>query len=258
MSENEKNETQPPLTIAMVVDTSGNRGNGTSNSALQWAQELERQGHHVRLVGIGAPEYPARVNHVPLVSWVAKKQQMQFAEPSDTLFRKAFDGVDVVHIYTPFRFGQHACKVAKQMGIAVTAGYHVQPENVTYSAGPLKYVPGIDSFIYWLFDIWLYRKIDHVHVPTELGASLLRSHGYKSKLHVISPWTMWTRWLVVSTGGSTIRRSSPSGAAPTPNIRKPIIRWNRPYVSSSRWNVRRSPITVAEWRLPQSQYNRYT
>ena len=72
------------------------------------------------------------------------------------------------------------------MGIAVTAGYHVQPENVTYSVGPLKYVPGIDSFIYWLFDIWLYRKIDHVHVPTELGASLLRSHGYKSKLHVIS------------------------------------------------------------------------
>ena len=47
-----------PLTIALVVDTVGNQGNGTSNSALQWAAELERQGHHVRLVGIGAPEYP--------------------------------------------------------------------------------------------------------------------------------------------------------------------------------------------------------
>lgn len=186
MSEQEKQESRRPLTIAMVVDTSGNRGNGTSNSALQWAEELERQGHHVRLVGIGAPEYPARVNHVPLVSWVARKQQMQFAEPSDTLFRTAFQGVDVVHIYTPFRFGQHACRIAKQMGIAVTAGYHVQPENITYSAGPLKYIPGIDSFIYWLFDMWLYHKIGHVHVPTELGASLLRSHGYKSKLHVIS------------------------------------------------------------------------
>lgn len=186
MSETEQEETQRPLTIAMVVDTSGNRGNGTSNSALQWAEELKRQGHTVRLVGVGAPEYPARVNHVPLVSWVAKKQQMQFAEPSDTLFRTAFQGVDVVHIYTPFRFGQHACKVAKQMGIAVTAGYHVQPENITYSAGPLKYIPGIDSFIYWLFNLWLYRKIGHVHVPTELGASLLRSHGYKARLHVIS------------------------------------------------------------------------
>lgn len=186
MSETEQEETQRPLTIAMVVDTSGNRGNGTSNSALQWAEELKRQGHTVRLVGVGAPEYPARVNHVPLVSWVAEKQQMQFAEPSDTLFRTAFQGVDVVHIYTPFRFGQHACKVAKQMGIAVTAGYHVQPENITYSAGPLKYIPGIDSFIYWLFNLWLYRKIGHVHVPTELGASLLRSHGYKARLHVIS------------------------------------------------------------------------
>ena len=92
-----------PLTIALVVDTVGNQGNGTSNSALQWAAELERQGHHVRLVGVGAPEYPARVNKVPLVSWVAAKQLMQFAEASDTLFRTAFQGVDVVHVYMPFK-----------------------------------------------------------------------------------------------------------------------------------------------------------
>ena len=123
MNEQGYGDDERPLTIAMVVDTSGNRGNGTSNSALQWADELERQGHRVRLVGIGAPDFPARVNHVPLVSWVAKKQQMQFAEPSDTLFRAAFLGVDVVHLYTPFRFCQHACRMARQMGIPVTAGY---------------------------------------------------------------------------------------------------------------------------------------
>ncbi|MCQ4974565.1 glycosyl transferase, partial [Bifidobacterium pseudocatenulatum] len=70
----------------------------------------------------------------------------------------AFRGVDVVHINTPFRFAQHACKVAKQMGIAVTARYHVQPENITYSAAPLKYIPGIDKIIYWLFNFWLYSK----------------------------------------------------------------------------------------------------
>ena len=145
-----------PLTIALVVDTVGNQGNGTSNSALQWAAELERQGHHVRLVGIGAPEYPARVNRVPLVSWVAAKQLMQFAEPSDTLFRTAFQGVDVVHIYMPFKFG------------------------------PLRRIPGISSFLYWLFKHWLYKHIDHIHVPTEMTASLLRAHGYKAKLHVIS------------------------------------------------------------------------
>ncbi|PJM78814.1 glycosyltransferase [Bifidobacterium scaligerum] len=175
-----------PLTIALVVDTVGNQGNGTSNSALQWATELERQGHHVRLVGIGAPEYPARVNKVPLVSWVAAKQLMQFAQPSDTLFRTAFQGVDVVHIYMPFKFGRHAAKVARQMGIPVTAGFHLQPENVLYSAGPLRHIPGISTFLYWLFKHWLYKRVDHIHVPTEMTASLLRSHGYQATLHVIS------------------------------------------------------------------------
>ena len=175
-----------PLTIALVVDTVGNQGNGTSNSALQWAAELERQGHHVRLVGIGAPEYPARVNKVPLVSWVAAKQLMQFAEPSDTLFRTSLQGVDVVHIYMPFKFGRRAAKIARQMGIPVTAGFHLQPENVLYSAGPLRHIPGISGFLYWLFKHWLYRRIDHIHVPTEMTASLLRAHGYKAKLHVIS------------------------------------------------------------------------
>ena len=53
------------------------------------------------------------------------------------------------------------------MGIPVTAGFHLQPENVLYSAGPLRRIPGISSFLYWLFKHWLYKHIDHIHVPTE-------------------------------------------------------------------------------------------
>ncbi|NEG69414.1 glycosyltransferase [Bifidobacterium choloepi] len=175
-----------PLTIALVVETGGNRGNGTSNSALQWAAELTRQGHHPRVVGIGSADFPARENHIPFVSWISRKQQMQFAEPSRKLFEKAFDGVDVVHVYLPFRFGRHAAKAARRMGLPVTAGYHLQPENITYSAGPLRYLPFMDPLIYGLFDHWLYRKVDHIHVPTELGATLLRSHGYTTPITVIS------------------------------------------------------------------------
>lgn len=175
-----------PLTIALVVDTIGNHGNGTSNSALQYAQELERQGHHVRLVGIGSQEYPAKVNRIPLVSHIAARQQMQFAKPSDTLFRTAFAGVDVVHIYMPFSFGRRARIIAQEMGIPVTAGFHVQPENVLYSAGPLRFVPGASRFIYWLFKRWLYRYVDHIHTPTQMIAEELRKHHYDAKLHAIS------------------------------------------------------------------------
>ena len=44
-----------PLTIALVVDTVGNQATVPPIRTLQWAAELERQGHHVRLVGIGRP-----------------------------------------------------------------------------------------------------------------------------------------------------------------------------------------------------------
>ncbi|MDF7663628.1 glycosyltransferase [Bifidobacterium sp. ESL0763] len=175
-----------PLTIALVVDSVGNRGNGTSNSALQYARELRRQGHRVRLVGVGAPDYPVAVHHLPFVSWLAAKQQMQFAAPDDAVFRRAFQGADVVHIYMPFKFGRRALALARSMGVPVTAGFHLQPENVTYSAGPLRYVPGVPSLIYRLFDFWLYRHIGHIHAPSEMIASQLRAHGYGAKLHVIS------------------------------------------------------------------------
>lgn len=178
-------EKEKPLTIAMVVDSIGNRGNGTSNSALQYAEELRAQGHTVRFVGIGAPEYRARIHRIPLVSFIAAKQQMAFAQPSEELFDRAFDGVDVVHIYLPFKFGREALKAARARGIAVTAGFHLQPENVTYSAG-LQRIPGLSRFIYWLFRKWFYRRVDHVHVPTQCGAELLRKHHYENTLHVIS------------------------------------------------------------------------
>ena len=175
-----------PLTIALVVDTAGNEGNGTSNSALQYARELRRQGHTVRLVGIGSPEYPIRVHHIPLVSWIAAKQQMQFAQPDRAVFRKAFVGVDVVHVYLPFKYGRVAVQTAHEMGIPATAGFHLQPENVLYSAGPLRYIPGASAFIYWLFDRMLYRHIRHIHTPSHMIAAQLRAHDYRQRLHVIS------------------------------------------------------------------------
>ncbi|WP_288271639.1 glycosyltransferase [uncultured Bifidobacterium sp.] len=175
-----------PLTIALVVDTAGNEGNGTSNSALQYARELRRQGHTVRLVGIGSPDYPVPVHWIPLVSWIAAKQQMQFAQPDRAVFHKAFAGVDVVHVYLPFKYGRVAVQTAHEMGIPATAGFHLQPENVLYSAGPLRYIPGASAFIYWLFDRMLYRHIRHIHTPSHMIAAQLRAHGYRQRLHVIS------------------------------------------------------------------------
>ena len=175
-----------PLTIVMVVDTIGHNGNGTSNSAMQYAGRLRELGHRVRLVGIGSEDYPAASHHVPIASWASAKQQIQFARPDADLMRRAFAGADVVHIYLPFAFGRCARAVAREMDVPVTAGFHLQPENVTYSAGPLRYVPGVSAFLYRLFRRWLYAGIGHVHAPTRMIADQLRSHGYDNEIHVIS------------------------------------------------------------------------
>ena len=44
----------------------------------------------------------------------------------------------------------------------------------------------MSGFLYALFRFWLYRRIGHIHAPTEMIAGQLRAHGYKAKLHVIS------------------------------------------------------------------------
>lgn len=175
-----------PLKIALAVDTVGNRGNGTSNSALQFADELRRQGHLVRIVGVGAPQFAVPEHRIPIVSEVAARQQMQFATPGRAVLHRAFAGADVVHIYLPFAFGRTAASVARAMGISVTAGFHLQPENILASLGPVGSLPGAPQALYRLFWRWLYRDIRHVHVPSEMGKRQLLKNGYSNDLHVFS------------------------------------------------------------------------
>ncbi|MFR0555961.1 glycosyltransferase [Pseudoscardovia radai] len=174
-----------PLTVVLVVDSAGNEGNGTSNSALQFARELRALGHVARIVGVGG-EWPARAASIPIVTPIAARQQMSFGVPDDALFASAFRGADIVHLYLPFPFERAALRVARRMRIPVSCAFHLQPENVLYSAGPLRYVPGADALLYRLFRRWMYRDVRHVHVPTRMTADLLRAHGYRNDLHVIS------------------------------------------------------------------------
>lgn len=175
-----------PLTIVLVCDDMGNAGNGTSNSALQFARGLRALGHHVRFVGIGSHDYPAQQEWIPLVSHIAARQQMRFARPDEALFRRAFAGADIIHCYLPFSFARTAVLTARSMGIPATAGFHLQPENILYTAWPLRLIPHADRIIYSLERRSLYSKITHVHAPSRMIAGQLRRNGYTNVLHVFS------------------------------------------------------------------------
>ncbi len=175
-----------PLTITFVCEALGNRGNGTSNSAVQYATELEKLGNSVRLVGVGAPDFPLPERYIPLVTPISRRQQMRFAHVDDAVLRRAIAGADVVHCYLPFALEKRALRIAHESGIPVTAGFHLQPENILYSAGPLRFIPHASDAVYRMEYDYFFRHIQHVHVPTQLGAQLLREHGFTNHLHVIS------------------------------------------------------------------------
>ena len=176
------------MKIAFVMDDMSEHSNGTSTTAMRYAGSLRSLGHEIVCVGFGADgpdSFSVPERHIPIVTWFADRLDFHFAEPVEAVFDKAFEGVDVIHVFLPFALGQEARDWGRRHDVPVTAAFHLQPENITYNAH-LGRAPLICDLIYQLFYKWLYRDIRHIHCPSEMIAQQLRKHGYKAKLHVIS------------------------------------------------------------------------
>lgn len=177
-------------TIVLVCDDVNDHGNGTSNSARQFAEELQRRGFEVRLVGIGAPEFSVREQQIPLVSFLAHKQRMRLAHADKAVLARALDGADLVHVYLPFSLERLAVHMARSRHIPVTAGFHLMPQNVLYSAGLVGKIPWlrrlVSNWLYTLFWKQMYRWVSDIHVPSRMGKTQLVEHGYTNRIHVFS------------------------------------------------------------------------
>ena len=176
------------MKIAFVMDDMSVHSNGTSATAERYAEALREQGHEVVCVAFGAEgpgafDVPER--HIPIVTHVAEGLDFHFAQPDQSVFDEAFEGVDVIHVFLPFALGQAARDWGDAHGVPVTAAFHLQPENVTYNAN-IGSAPLVCDAIYRLFRDWLYDSVGHIHCPSEMIARQLRKHGYRAKLHVIS------------------------------------------------------------------------
>ncbi len=175
------------MKIILVTDEYGSLNNGTTMTAHRFYQMLRAKGHDVHMLASGEltePEYRARLGKYPVATKVARKQGFGFAVPDEELFRKAFQGADVVHFLLPLPFEKKAMQVCREMGIPMSAAFHLQPENITYICHmPLECLSkGIYGYFYHSF----YQYFDHIHCPSTFIARQLEENGYKAKLHVIS------------------------------------------------------------------------
>jgi len=176
------------MTIVIVEDNYINETDGTSISAHRFRHELIKRGHTVRVIGIGIKGqdmYGVKEHYVPLVTEVARYQNMHFAKFDKKIVAKAFEGADIIHLTFPWQMEQRCYALAKKMGIPVSGAFHCQPENVTYNI-KLKLLRFVNTFLYFLFRTWLYGRIENIHCPSLLIARELVRHKYTARLHVFS------------------------------------------------------------------------
>ena len=177
------------MKILLVMDQFENANNGTTISAIRFAEGLKKRGHEVRILSTGTEgenKYVVKTLKLPIgVSNIIKSQGMCFGVPDKEIIRKAMEGVDIVHFYMPFWLSKASLKIAEELKIPHTAAFHVQPENITYTIklGNNKIV---NKTIYSKFRDDFFNKFRHIHCPSKFIANQLEENNYTAKLHVIS------------------------------------------------------------------------
>ncbi len=179
------------MTITVVCDVLGRENNGTTIAAMNFIRSLRAKGHKVRILCPDADKKGTEGYYVvpmlnvgPLNNYV-KKNGVCIAKCDNEVIKSALEGADVAHIMTPFLLGTRAVKIAKEMGIPVTAGFHCQAENFT-SHIFMKNFKFANDTTYRVFYRNFYRHVDAVHYPTEFIRQTFEGDKRKTNAYVIS------------------------------------------------------------------------
>lgn len=182
------------MTILFVMDSYGLLNNGTSSTAQRFANELRKRGNIVRILGVESPEtsndpyyYGLKKFYFPIFQPLIDKQGFAFAKCDDVKkIVEAIKGCDIVHLFLPFPLENRARIIAQSLKVPVTTAFHLQCEDITYSAN-LGHVKFINRALYRFFYLYFYQYIRHVHCPSLMMAKTLKKYGYKNNVcHVIS------------------------------------------------------------------------
>lgn len=175
------------MKIVIVIDTYG-PANGGTIATVRLVEELKTRGHQVSVVTTGEHEedgfYEVPGFTPPGVKESVKNMEFLFGRGKKDVYREAFEGADLVQVQFPFLMARNAVKVAKKMGVPVIGAFHVQPMNIIAAMG--KESALMEKILFALFNFCLFKQVDAIHCPSVFAAEMLRNHGIKAHLRVIS------------------------------------------------------------------------
>lgn len=177
------------MVITLVTDQFYQNNHGTNVSAQRLHDGLISRGHTVRVVtvdkGNNTPYSLKERSFGKAITHLINSQGFQFAKPDKEVLRKAIEGSDVVHVYTPFKLGYTTIKLCREMNVPCTAACHITPENITSSIYLEKFPPA-NNYLWRSFKNTTYRYVKHIHCPSLMVAQRLKEREFNSNLHVIS------------------------------------------------------------------------
>ena len=181
------------MNIVVVCDVLGAENNGTTIAAMNLIRHLKNAGHTVKILcGDQDKKNEEDCFVVPNLSFgkilnkYVEKVGVTLAKPEKNIIKKALKNADHVHIMVPLPLGIAACKVAREMNISITAGFHMQAENFT-SHLKLNKVKPINKYVYKFIWKHLYQYVDGIHYPTNFIRSVFEKNIKKeTRGYVIS------------------------------------------------------------------------
>lgn len=209
------------MIVTVVCDVLGKENNGTTIAAMNLIRYLKSQGHTVRILCADQDKkneegffvVPNRSFGKVLDAYV-EKVGVTLAKPDLDVVKSAISGSDIVHIMIPLSLGMCAVKIAKEMNIPMTAGFHMQAENLT-SYVKLNKIKQVNKLVYKYIWKHTYQFVDGIHYPTKFIRDIFEKnikhntpgyvisngvHDYVQKRDTPKPEELKDKIVILSTG----------------------------------------------------------
>ena len=180
------------MILTVICDVLGKENNGTTIAAMNLIRSMRAKGHTVRVVcpdecRRGERDYfiAPTLNLGPLNGYLMKNG-VSLARADEAILREALDGADAVHFITPFLLSMRGVKLAREMDLPITSGFHCQAENFTNHIF-LMNAHVVNRLVYKYFWKHVYRFVDCIHYPTEFIKNVFEHEiGRRTNGRVIS------------------------------------------------------------------------
>ena len=180
------------MKVLLVCNNAYNKGNGLSVAVLNNLERLREQGVDARLMAVRnpdpsgpQPDFPLEHFKFPIFEPLIRANGFCYAKIDRKRIQEAIEWADVVHLEEAFPLEEYAVKVARKLGKARVATFHLFPQNITANLNLGKCVP-LSNAIMHCWNRIVFNKCSDVHCPSQTVREYMEAHGTKARLHVIS------------------------------------------------------------------------